>query len=315
VAIQTDEGDGTGERESGAALQGLGARSLARFGLRLLLACALLGGALGVARPFVFPAVARVAGDLVAWSTPPGMVTQVRWEEPRARFVLVSAPLKQSIGVQSVSLLLILVLPAAFAWALPAPGRLGAAALALLACFAVGSLVVGQDLLAFFDAKLIGEGITAFGPVRTEFHATWVDLGWDLGMLAIPAAACILALWPLLEGSGPRPTLGQRLRRRPLAAAAGGLALAGLLVAADAGASRRRAEAGAPGRFLRELAERNPDLPEHFLGLGEASLEAGRINEADAYFRRAGLFPSSRGLARRGLARVRAARTERSSQP
>jgi hypothetical protein len=287
------------------------------FGVRFLLACAVIGGMLGLARPVLYRGVARVARDVSVLTTPTGMVASVSWQESHTRFQLVSQALREAIHVESVSLLLILVLPACFAFALPAPHRWRASAATLLGCFLVGSVIVGQDLVAFLNRTMEEQGVPVFSPGVSAFHEGWINLGWDFAMIGIPATACILALWPLLEGS----PAARRAEETPAAWGRRRLAVTGVscavglaaLIGLDQLASARAADEDARLDYLAALGKREPALAEHFLRRGEQALAAGRVRDAAGYFNRAALFPAAQARAAEGMRDARALRQARRS--
>lgn len=288
--------------QSGSRPTGWVASALGRSALRFVLASTLLGVVLVVARPLVYTVVARVARDVALWSAPAGLVSGLRWHEALERFVLDSLALGVSVHIGSLSIAFLLVIPAAFTWALPRPGRLRAAALQLGVCLGLGSAVVAHDLLAIVSRTLVAEGVAPFGAWRSGFYEGWIRMGWDLAMIALPAAACLWAVFPLLvEQDEPHPTPPPRRARAGRVVAA----IASALLLLDLGATTRLADERSQQRFLRELGERDPDLPGYLLGRGLYAQRAGRLRDAEAFLERAALFPGTERRARSALAALR----------
>lgn len=288
-------------------------RTAAVVGLRFLLACVALGAALHMARPVLYPGVARVARDVAVLTTPRGLVSSVSWLEESERFRLLSQSLRTAIHVKSVSLLLILVLPAAFTFSLPAPRRLLATFAVLVGCFLIGSAIVGQDLVAFLSHEMAGQGVALFSPWLSLLHEGWINLGWDFAMIGVPATVCIFALWPLL-GDEPESEAAAAGRWSWRAASLAAVAALGILLGLDLVASARVPDGAVQREYLLALGGRDPDLPDYFLRRGDESLEEGRIRAAAAYFNRASLFPVARARAAEGIAGAEQLRAARSGK-
>jgi hypothetical protein len=291
--------------ESGTGPKRWDTSSLGRSALRFVLACALLGAVLWVARPFVYAVVARIARDVALWSAPAGLVSGLRWHEALERFVLDSLALGVSVHIESLSLAFLLVIPAAFTWALPRSGRARAAAVQLCVCLGLGSAIVAHDLLAIASRTLVAQGVAPFGAWRTGFYEGWIRMGWDFAMIALPAAACLWAVFPLLVEEGERR---ETLPRRRIRAGRVAATVAVALVFLDLGATTRLADEASQQRFLRELGERDPDLPGYLLGRGLYAQRTGRVRDAEAFLERAALFPATERSARSALEALRARR-------
>lgn len=279
--------------------------------LRFLAAAALLSAAVYICHRSVYGLAACIARDAIALATPGGLVSGAAWSPETGRFALESSSLGLTVLARSNSLPFLLVVPSALAWALSMRRRPLVAAALCAAGLVGGALILGQDLLALLDRDLEARGISVFSPARSAFHRAWLRLGWDLAMVVVPAAACVLVIAPRLvtQTNGTRaepparPALRRiRMRRQGVAA---GLAFAAAVAGVDTLLAARLADASLHRRFLVELEAREPDLPDYLVDAGHASFAAGRSRDAVLYFERARLFPASRVRADQGLALVR----------
>ncbi len=308
--------------QSGAP-RSLRASDLAPVAIRFVLACLVLGWIVVELRDPIHGLVARLTRDIAFLTSAPGLFSGLRWDAELERFVLGSGALGTSVAARSVSLPFLLVLPAAASFALPARHRIRRAIVMSGVCLVVASAILSQDILALLDRSLAERAVSVFPEWRVAFLRQWLALGWDLAMIAVPTAACVWALWPVLAPARPvtperRPpapterTGSLRLGSRRLAALAGAALLA--LLVLDAWIDRRLGAPQLERRFLEALAERDSDLPDYFLGSGRRALASGRWRDAGLYFERAVLFEASRTQARDGLASLESAMARREAR-
>jgi hypothetical protein len=213
------------------------------------------------------------------------------------------------VGVTAPWFRLALIAPLAFALALPgalAWSRVGACAAVGTAIFAASALALANDVLAALIQSLARHGLTPLAPWRASLHVAGREAMWEVAMVYLPAAACLAVSLPQARfpGAKARPERRAPSRRaRGVLVAAVAAALLGA-VGVDALASARIARLD-PEALLRELEPWNPELGAFLVRTAEASLAAGRTEEATRIFQRALRYESSAAAASDGLRRAR----------
>ncbi len=295
----------------GAAVRsGFRGRGALRIAARFGLAAGALALVLWAIEPLVFGALARAARDLIVVSTSEPRVTQITWLPPT---FAVTSPLHDgTLGLTAPWFRLALVAPLALALALPgAPSRsrLAACAAVATAIFVASALALANDVLAALVERLGTRGLVPLPPWRASLHTAGRDAMWEVAMVYLPGAACLLVSLPVTRfpsaPAKPAATRATAPRRRRALLASALVAAAALAVALDRVASARIADLD-PEELLAELEPWNPDLGGYLVRVAEAALASDRTDEATRIFRLALRYESSAGAATDGLRRARA---------
>jgi hypothetical protein len=269
------------------------------FLLRLTVAYVAAGALLMVSESALGSLIARGAQDLILLTSAVPYLDTLTWsgEWFRATTHLLGGHL----SIEPQGYWFLIAFPAGFAAALP--GLVSAkGAFRLLAAIGV-SVAVASLLLAITADGLIAQKLHS---VHIRVNPDWRDMlvrsamgrFWDFAALMYPFAACLALAWSAVdhgEGSG---------RLLHWSTAAGLVALALLLMAADRYAEERRVGSEAELRPL--LADLNPYFGRHLL-LRAATLEAsGHLVEAREACRDALKYPRFRRNARKCQRRITA---------
>jgi len=269
------------------------------FLLRLTVAYVAAGALLMVTESALGSLIARGAQDLILLSSAAPYLDSLTWsgEWFRATTHLLGGHL----SIEPQGYWFLIAFPTGFAAALP--GLVSTKGLLrLLAAIGV-SVAVASLLLAITADGLIAQKLHS---VHLRVNPSWRDMlvrsamgrFWDFSALMYPFAACLALAWSSLavaEGSG-----------RPIhwSTAAGLLALALLVMAADRYAEARRVDSEAELRPL--LADLNPYLGRHLLLRAETLEASGHLVEAREACRDALEYPRFRRKARKCQRRITA---------
>lgn len=294
----------------------LGVRRVALWFLRFALAYALLGGALYVSRPVVYPLLGRAARDVTVLTTAAPRISEIRWEGTEFR---VHSPLYAGFfGFRAPWIGVALLVPLAFALSIPAvPGRSRwrTCVWIVLAGLCVAPPILANNLSAALAEVLRGQGLVAFGPWRTWTQQAVRDWTWNLCTIVLPAIGCLLIAAPLFGGREGRDRARRARRFGPNARLAlGGVAIAIVLAAADVSAMARL-ERGDDASLRAELERWNPDIGAYYLRVGEQQLAVGQLGLARQHFLLALRYPRYATRADDGLKRVARAWTEGRGPP